>query len=70
AALAESARSAFVDGMGPSLLAGAGVALLGAVSVFLYLPSRASSPGAPSEPTEDPGDDVSLVDADPDPVTA
>jgi EmrB/QacA subfamily drug resistance transporter len=70
AALAESARSAFVDGMGTSLLAGAGVALLGAVSVFLYLPSRASSPGAPSEPTEDPGDDVSLVDADPDPVTA
>jgi len=69
AALAEAARSAFVDGMGTSLLVGASIAVLGALSVFVYLPARASTPGQPAHCIDDAGDE-SLVDVDPEPVTA
>jgi EmrB/QacA subfamily drug resistance transporter len=41
AALAASARSAYVDGMGVGLLVAAGVALLGSAIALLFLPSRA-----------------------------
>ena len=41
AALAASARAAFVDGMHAGVLVAAGVALLGAVVVLLWLPARA-----------------------------
>jgi hypothetical protein len=44
AALAASARSAYVDGMGVGVLVAAGVALLGSVIALLFLPSRAPSP--------------------------
>jgi len=40
-ALAASARSAYVDGMGVGVLVAAGVALLGSVIALLFLPSRA-----------------------------
>ena len=47
AALAASARAAFVDGMHAGVLVAAGVALLGAVVALLWLPARA-----------EPGDDI------------
>jgi EmrB/QacA subfamily drug resistance transporter len=43
-ALAQEAHSAFIHGMDVSLLAGAGVALLGALVALLFLPARASAP--------------------------
>jgi Na+/melibiose symporter-like transporter len=42
-ALAHAAKSAFVDGMGVSLLLAAGAAVLGSVLVMLFLPARAES---------------------------
>jgi EmrB/QacA subfamily drug resistance transporter len=39
--LADAARSAFVDGFHAGLYVGAGVALVGAIAVILWLPSRA-----------------------------
>jgi predicted MFS family arabinose efflux permease len=41
-ALAAAARSAFVAGMHPAVLAGAAVALLGALIVIVFLPARAT----------------------------
>ena len=43
-ALATTARSAFIHGMDVSLLAAAGVALLGALVALLFLPARAAAP--------------------------
>jgi hypothetical protein len=43
-AIAAAARSAFVDGMTPALLIAAGVAALGALAVFAFLPARAPEP--------------------------
>ncbi|MGH9116339.1 MAG: MFS transporter [Acidimicrobiales bacterium] len=40
-ALADTARLAFVDGIGVSLLVGAAVLLIASIGVFLYLPARA-----------------------------
>jgi Na+/melibiose symporter-like transporter len=39
--LADAARSAFIDGMHTGLIVGAGVALLGAIAVLIWLPARA-----------------------------
>ena len=39
--VASLARSAFVDSMGTAMLVGAGTALVGAVVVLIFLPSRA-----------------------------
>jgi hypothetical protein len=55
AALAAAARSAFVDGMGTTLLVAAGVALLGAVVAMVFLPARADELEGELEPiTEEP----------------
>jgi EmrB/QacA subfamily drug resistance transporter len=43
-ALVSTAHSAFIHGMDVSLLAGAGVALLGALVALLFLPARAAAP--------------------------
>src|SRR6266496_3314947 len=51
-ALASEARSAFIHGMDVALLAGAGVALLGALVALLFLPARASAPEADDSGTE------------------
>ena len=40
-ALADAARTAFIDGFHTGLYVGAGAALLGAVAVVLWLPARA-----------------------------
>jgi hypothetical protein len=42
AGLAEVAKNAFVDGLHAGVLVAAGVALLGALVAFLWLPARAS----------------------------
>jgi hypothetical protein len=55
-ALASTAHSAFIHGMDVSLLAGAGVALVGALVALLFLPARAAAP----EP-EDSGTDRTEV---------
>ncbi len=53
AALAASAKSAYVDGMGVGVLVAAGVALLGSVIALVFLPSRARMETEPlSEETE------------------
>ena len=49
--LTTSAREAFVDGMQVAVLSGAGVALLGAVVAFLFLPATAPAPKSP-DPAE------------------
>jgi hypothetical protein len=46
-ALATAARSAFVSGMRPAVLAAAAVALFGALVVILFLPARAA--GVPAD---------------------
>ena len=51
-ALASSAHSAFIHGMDVSLLAGAGVALLGALIALLFLPARAAAPEPDASGTE------------------
>ncbi|MGH9242817.1 MAG: DHA2 family efflux MFS transporter permease subunit [Acidimicrobiales bacterium] len=43
-ALADAARTAFVDGMGTALTVGSIVVLVAAAAVFLFLPSRAAEP--------------------------
>jgi EmrB/QacA subfamily drug resistance transporter len=43
-ALADAARSAFVDGMHQGVLLGAAVALVGAVVALVFLPARATDP--------------------------
>jgi DHA2 family integral membrane protein (MFS transporter) len=50
AALLGLARSAFVDGMGLAVLAGAAVALVGAAVALAFLPGRAAVSGALTEP--------------------
>jgi hypothetical protein len=52
--IAASARHAFVEGMGVSLLVGAGVAVVGAVAVFRYLPARAPEPAPPVASVDQP----------------
>jgi hypothetical protein len=55
AALAASAKSAYVDGMGVGVLVAAGVALLGSVIALAFLPSQARAEGEP--PAEAPATD-------------
>ena len=57
-ALAAEAHSAFIHGMDVSLLAGAGVALLGALIALLFLPARAAAPK--SDDSEAPASEVGL----------
>jgi EmrB/QacA subfamily drug resistance transporter len=47
AALAQSAKSAYVDGMSVGVLVAAGVALLGAFIALVFLPSRAKAEDGP-----------------------
>jgi hypothetical protein len=47
-ALADAAKSAYVDGMGLALVVGAAVIALAALGVFLFLPARARSAAEPS----------------------
>jgi EmrB/QacA subfamily drug resistance transporter len=56
--LRSTAREAFVEGMQTAVLAGAGVALAGAVVAFLFLPARAPVQ-KPADPTEEPQLDLS-----------
>ncbi len=51
-ALASEAHAAFIHGMDVSLLAGAGVALLGALVALLFLPARAAAPEPDESGTE------------------
>ncbi len=48
-ALASEAHSAFIHGMDVALLAGAGVALLGALVALLFLPARATTAPEPED---------------------
>jgi EmrB/QacA subfamily drug resistance transporter len=61
AALALSAKSAYVDGMGVGVLVAAGVALLGSVIALVFLPSRARMEA--DEPAEDPEFDLEVATA-------
>ena len=61
AALAASARSAYVDGMGVGVLVAAGVALLGSVIALVFLPSRARMEA--ESPADDPELDLEVVGA-------
>ena len=64
AALAASARSAYVDGMGVGVLVAAGVALLGALVALVFLPSRARMETAsPSETTGGADTDLEVANA-------
>jgi len=64
AALAASARSAYVDGMGVGVLVAAGVALLGALVALVFLPSRARMETAsPSEITGGADTDLEVANA-------
>jgi hypothetical protein len=59
AALAASAKSAYVDGMGVGVLVAAGVALAGSLVALAFLPSRAKA--EPESPAGDVDpDDVGL----------
>jgi hypothetical protein len=60
AALALSAKSAYVDGMGVGVLVAAGVALLGSVIALAFLPSRARME---EDPPADRGPDLEVVAA-------
>jgi hypothetical protein len=48
AALAQAAKSAYVDGMSVGVTVAAGVALLGAVIALVFLPSRAKADDEPA----------------------
>jgi EmrB/QacA subfamily drug resistance transporter len=61
AALAASAKSAYVDGMGVGVLVAAGVALLGSVIALAFLPSRARAEN--ELPTDIPGN-LDLVEVE------
>jgi hypothetical protein len=50
--LADTARVAFVDGIGVSLLVGAAVLVIASIGVFMYLPARAAGPAQPAEPQD------------------
>jgi len=64
AALAASARSAYVDGMGVGVLVAAGVALSGALVALVFLPSRARMETAsPSETTGGADTDLEVANA-------
>jgi hypothetical protein len=56
-ALAETVRSAFVDGMGTVLLVSAALTILGAVIAMLCLPRRVAETPAPTASAEEPVQD-------------
>jgi len=58
------AQDAFMSGMHLSVLVAAGITLLAAVGVFLWLPARAPEPE--SEPGIEPGEDPIVVSREPD----
>jgi EmrB/QacA subfamily drug resistance transporter len=61
AALAASAKSAYVDGMGVGVLVAAGVALLGSMIALAFLPSRARM--EEESPADDPELNLEVVGA-------
>lgn len=53
-ALAQAARGAFIDAMGTTVLAAAGIALAGALVALLFLPARAEQRTSADEPAPAP----------------